>query len=393
MVYSERALRIVESVTLEISAKAKEMKARGEDVISFSVGEPDFNTPNNIIEAAIRAMNEGKTKYTNTSGIIELKEAICEKFKNDNNLIYKPNQIVVSNGGKQSLTNAIMALVNEGDEVIIPNPYWVTYPELVKLSGGKPIFCTCSIEDGYKLNIDKLRSIITEKTKAIIINSPSNPTGVIYNRDELIEIAAIAKENNIFIISDEIYEKLIYEDIHESIANVSEDAYKRTIIINGLSKAYSMTGWRVGYTASSEDIARLMNNIQSHTTSNSNSISQYAGVEALKGDQSFINSMKYTFKERRDYMIGRLNKIESISYIYPKGAFYIMVNIKKILNENNIKDTIDFSRNLLEIEKLAVIPGEAFGMEGFIRFSYATSLENIEKGMDRFEKYLKSMKL
>lgn len=393
MKYSKRALEINESVTLEITAKAKEMKDKGADIITFGVGEPDFNTPENIIEAAIKAMKDGKTKYTNTSGIIELRKAICDKLLKDNSLSYNPNQIVVSTGAKQSLANILFTLLNDGDEVIISSPYWVTYPELIKLAGGVPIVCECNLFNDYKFTKSNLENCISKKTKAIIVNSPNNPTGSIYNVEELKIIAEIAKENDIFIISDEIYEKLIYEEKHESIASISKDSYDRTIIINGLSKSYSMTGWRIGYTASSEKIANLINNIQSHTTSNVNTISQYAGVEALTGNQESIYTMKNAFNERRDYMIDRLSKIKDISYIYPKGAFYVMVNIEKYIDNVKVKDSIEFAKELLEKEKVAVIPGEAFGLPKYIRLSYATSLERIEEGLNRINNYLNSMKL
>lgn len=392
MEYSKRALEITASVTLEITAKAKEMKDKGIDVISFGVGEPDFNTPNNIIEAAVKAMRDGKTKYTNTNGVLELREAICNKLLNDNNLSYKPSQIVVSTGAKQSLANVIFALINEGDEVIIANPYWVTYPELIRLAGGIPVICECDSSNDYKFIKENLESCITRKTKAIILNSPNNPTGSVYNKEELEVIAEISKKNNIFIISDEIYEKLIYDDNHESIASISRDSYERTIIINGLSKAYSMTGWRVGYTASSEKLAGLMNKIQSHTTSNPNSISQYAGIEALNGNQKSVYIMKEQFNKRRDYMISRLEEIKDVSYIYPKGAFYVMVNIEKYILSGKVNNAIEFSKNLLESEKVAVVPGEAFGLPNYIRLSYATSLENIEYGLNRISNYLNSIK-
>lgn len=393
MKYSKRALEISGSVTLDITAKAKEMKSKGIDVISFGVGEPDFNTPKNIIEAAVKAMNDGKTKYTNTGGIIELREAICKKLLKDNNLSYEPNQIVVSTGAKQSLANVLFALINEGDEVIIAKPYWVTYPELIKLAGGVPVICEGELSNDYKFTKTTLESCVSEKTKAIILNSPNNPTGSVYTKNELNIIAEVAKKNDIFIISDEIYEKLIYEENHESIASISKDAYERTIIINGLSKAYSMTGWRVGYTASSEKIASLMNKLQSHTTSNTNTISQYAGVEALNGSQESIYLMKKSFKERRDYMINRLSEMKDISYIYPKGAFYIMVNIEKYLSCKNLQTSVNFTRELLDKEKVAVIPGEAFGLPNYVRLSYATSLDKIEEGLNRIDNYLNYLKL
>jgi len=394
---SNKAKQINPSITLEITAKAKELKEAGIDVVSFGAGEPDFNTPNNIIKAAVRAMEEGKTKYTPTSGILDLRKAICYKFKNDNGLLYNPSQIVVSTGAKQSLANAFLGILNEGDEVIIPVPYWVSYPELVKLADGVPVFVNTLKKNDYKYTIEDLKKVVTNKTKAILINSPNNPTGSIYSREELIEIAEFAKENNLIIISDEIYEKLIYDNKeHISIASLSEDAYNRTIVINGLSKSYAMTGWRVGYSASSEEIAKLMSSIQSHVTSNINSISQYAAIEALTGPQDSIKAMIEAFEKRRNYMINRISKIEGVSYIKPRGAFYIMVYIGdfygKTIGDTLIKSSLDFSKSILEEEKVAVIPGIAFGLDQYIRLSYATSMEIIQEGLDRLESYLKKLK-
>jgi len=394
---SSKAREINPSITLEITAKAKALREKGVNVVSFSAGEPDFNTPENIIDAAICAMKEGKTKYTPTSGILELRKAICTKFKNDNELIYEVNQIVVSTGAKQSLANAFLAILNKGDEVIIPTPYWVSYPELIKLADGVPIYVNNIEENDYKYRIEDLRKVVTNKTKAILLNSPNNPTGSIYSKEELIEIAEFAKENDLIIISDEIYEKLIYDNNkHISIASISEDAYKRTIVINGLSKSYAMTGWRVGYSASSKEIATLMSSIQSHITSNINSISQYAAIEALNGSQDSLNKMIVEFKKRRDYMVERLDKIDGVSYIMPKGAFYIMVNIGQYFGnrilDKSIKSSLEFSKNLLEVEKVAVIPGIAFGLDEYIRLSYATSRETIEEGLNRLESFLRKLK-
>ncbi len=326
---SNKAMEINPSITLEITAKAKELKESGVDVVSFGAGEPDFNTPENIIEAAIKAMKDGKTKYTPTSGILDLRKSICNKFKKDNELNYDTDQIVVSTGAKQSLANTFLAILNEGDEVIIPTPYWVSYPELVKLAGGVPVFINTNKENDYKYSVKELRNLITSKTKAILVNSPNNPTGSIYTREELTEIAELAKEYDLIIISDEIYEKLIYDnEKHISIASISKDSYERTIVINGLSKAYAMTGWRIGYSASSKEIAKLMSSVQSHVTSNINSISQYAAIEALNGPQDSIKIMIKEFEKRRNYMIDRINKIHGLSIIRPKGAFYIMVCIE-----------------------------------------------------------------
>ena len=393
MKLSKKAERIQQSVTLAITAKAKEMKANNIDVISFGAGEPDFNTPNNIIEAAIVAMKDGNTKYTATSGILSLREAICKKFKEDNGLVYTPSQIVVSTGAKQSLANIFLAIINDGDEVIIPKPYWVSYPELVSLAGGVPVYCNSSIENEYKYNKDNIEVLINDRTKAIVLNSPNNPTGVVYSKEELIEIAEIAKKYDLLIISDEIYEKLIYdEEKHISIASISKDAYDRTIVINGLSKSYAMTGWRLGYTACSEKIAKLMTNLQSHMTSNTCSITQYAAVEALTGPQEQIKVMVSEFEKRRDYMVETLSQMKNISIIKPKGAFYVMVNIEKFIgkdfNGKKVTDSVSFASVLLEEEKVAVIPGAAFGLENYIRLSNATSMENIKEGLERIKKFI-----
>ena len=397
MELSNKAKQINPSITLEITAKAKELKESGVDVVSFGAGEPDFNTPQNIIDAAIRAMKEGKTKYTPTNGVLELRKAIVKKLKEDNGLNYKENQIVVSTGAKQSLANAFMSILNNEDEVIIPIPYWVSYPELVKLSGGVPIYVNTKKENDYKYTIEELNKVVTKNTKAILLNSPNNPTGSIYSREELLDIANFAKENDLIIISDEIYEKLIYDNKkHISIASLNEDAYNRTIVINGLSKTYAMTGWRVGYSACSEKIAKLMTAIQSHVTSNINSISQYAAIEALNGSQESIKSMIVEFEKRRNYMIDRISKMDNITFIRPSGAFYIMVCIKeyfgKSINDTIINSSLEFSKSILEEEKVAVIPGMAFGLDDYIRLSYATSLEIIQEGLDRIESYLSKLK-
>lgn len=397
MILSRKAQQIEPSITLAITAKAKKMKADGIDVIGFGAGEPDFNTPEYIQKAAIKAIKEGYTKYTPASGIMELKNAIVEKFRKDNGLEYNTSQIIISTGAKQSLANVFAAALNPGDEVIIPAPYWVSYPELVKLQGGVPIFVETEENNGFKYTIEKLEKAITKNTKMILINSPNNPTGTVYNKKELEDIANFAKEKDILILSDEIYEKLIYGDTkHVSIASLSGDAYQRTIVINGVSKAYAMTGWRIGYAAANKEIVRLMSNIQSHTTSNPNSIAQYASVAALKGDTSYMDSMVAEFKNRRDYMVNEINRIDGLSCIKPEGAFYVMMNISKTIgkkfNDVKIEDSISFSDQLLEREKVAVIPGIGFGMDNYVRLSYATSAENIEKGLDRIGRFVKELK-
>lgn len=396
MELSRKAQAIEPSLTLAITAKAKEMKEKGIDVISFSAGEPDFNTPKNIINAAIKAMEDGNTKYTSVNGILQLREAICKKFKDDNGLEYNPSQIVVSTGAKQSLANTFLAILNPGDEVIVSTPYWVSYPELIKLADGKPVFVEGDEKSNYKFTKENLEKAVTAKTKAIVLNTPNNPTGTIYNKEELEVIADFAKKYNIIIISDEMYEKLIYDnENHISIASLSKDAYERTIVINGLSKSYAMTGWRIGYCAASEKIAKLMISIQSHVTSNVCSITQYAALEALSGPQNEITKMINEFEKRRNYMINRIESIDNLSIVKPKGAFYIMINIEnclgKEINGKILNDSMEFCASLLENEKLAVIPGKAFGLNNYIRVSYATSMEAIKEGLNRIESFIKKL--
>ncbi len=396
MELSRKAQAIEPSLTLAITAKAKEMKEKGIDVISFSAGEPDFNTPKNIINAAIKAMEDGNTKYTSVNGILQLREAICKKFKDDNGLEYNPSQIVVSTGAKQSLANTFLAILNPGDEVIVSTPYWVSYPELIKLADGKPVFVEGDEKSNYKFTKENLEKAVTAKTKAIVLNTPNNPTGTIYNKEELEVIADFAKKYDIIIISDEMYEKLIYDnENHISIASLSKDAYERTIVINGLSKSYAMTGWRIGYCAASEKIAKLMISIQSHVTSNVCSITQYAALEALNGPQNEITKMINEFEKRRNYMINRIESIDNLSIVKPKGAFYIMINIEnclgKEINGKILNDSMEFCASLLENEKLAVIPGKAFGLNNYIRVSYATSMEAIKEGLNRIESFIKKL--
>jgi len=398
MIFSKNAENISPSVTLSITAKVAQMKKDGVDVIGFGVGEPDFNTPQNIQDAAINAMQKGFTKYTSASGIIELKEALVNKFKRDNNLSYNSSQIIVSTGGKQCLSNLFQAVLNEGDEVILASPYWVTYPELIKLYNGNPVIIETDEKDGFKLSLDMLEKAYTDKTKAVLLNSPNNPTGTVYDKQELEQIANFAKEHDILIISDEMYEKLIYGDAkHISIANISDDAFNRTIIINGMSKTYAMTGWRIGYAAcANTHIIKLMSNIQSHTTSNPNSIAQYASVEALNGDQTSVELMKEQFKIRRDYMVDKINSIDNISCLKPEGAFYVMINISNLIGKkvhgNYINNSLDFAENLLSKSKVAVVPGDAFGVSKYVRLSYATSIESIKEGLQRIADFVGEIK-
>ncbi len=391
---SKKALNMEASITLALTAKAGQLKAKGVDVISFGVGEPDFNTPQNIINAAITAMNEGKTKYTAVSGIVELKKAIAKKLYKDNKLKYETENIIVSTGGKQCLFNVFAAILNPEDEVLIPKPYWVSYPELVKLNDGIPVFVETSRENDFKVNYKNLEKYVTNKTKAIVLNSPNNPTGSIYSKEELIEIADFAKKYDLYIISDEMYEKLIYgANEHISIASLSNDAFNRTIVINGLSKAYAMTGWRVGYAAGKKEIIKLMNNIQSHTTSNVNSIAQYASLEALTGPQEEMKVMQDEFNKRRKVMMRLLDKIPNVSYIEPKGAFYVLVNIEDVIKEYNMEGSNEFCQKLLDKENVVVIPGLAFGEDNSIRLSYATSMDNIEQGLDRISNFIKGLNI
>ncbi|MBV4418104.1 pyridoxal phosphate-dependent aminotransferase [Clostridium tyrobutyricum] len=393
---SKKAEKIQASITLAITAKAKQMKSEGIDVVGFGAGEPDFNTPQYIQEAALDAIKNGFTKYTPAAGIADLRQEIANKFKKDNNLNYEIDQIIVSTGAKQCISNVLSAILNPGDEVLIAVPYWVSYPELVKLADGTPVFVSTKEENGFKYTIENLEKSVTNKTKAIIINSPNNPTGSVYTKKELSNIAEFAKRKDIIIISDEIYEKLIYNNnLHISIASISEDAYNRTIVINGMSKTYAMTGWRLGYAAGNSKIIKLMSNIQSHTTGNANSISQYASLCALKHDSSDIESMIREFDNRRKYMISRIENIEEITAVKPQGAFYVMVNISKLFGKKvdgvEINDSLGFSSELLKKEKVAVIPGSGFGVDNYIRLSYATSMKNINEGLNRIEKFINSI--
>mgnify|MGYP003290393828 CR=1 FL=1 len=389
---SVKASSITPSSTLAISAKAKEMKLGGLDVVSFGAGEPDFDTPEHIKQAAIQAILGGETKYTPASGTMDLKKAVVRKFERENGLSYAPENIVVSNGAKHSLVNAFMAILNPGDEVIIPAPFWVSYPEMVKIADGKPVIVNTTEENGFKLTKDELLAAITDKTKAFVLNSPSNPTGMVYTKEELEEIKEIAVKNNIYVISDEIYEHLIYDGEHISIASLGEDIKDLTIIVNGVSKTYAMTGWRIGYTASNAALAKVMSNIQSHATSNPNSIAQAASVAALDGPTDEIAKMKKAFSERRDYMVKRINEMNGVSALLPEGAFYVMMNISSLFGKTisgvKINSSDDFAFAFLEGEKVAVVPGSGFGADEYVRWSYATSMENIKKGLDRLEKCL-----
>lgn len=394
---SKKAAAVKPSSTLAITAKAKELRAQGKDVVGFGAGEPDFDTPENICDAAIDAINSGFTKYTPASGILELKEAVSNKFKKYNNIDYTPEQIVISNGGKHSLENIFTVLLNPGDEVIIPAPYWLSYTEIVKLAGGVPVIVKTSKEQGYKLTPEALSSAVTDKTKALILNTPNNPTGMIYTGDELRDIADIVIGKNFYVVADEMYETLTYDGYkHVSIASLGREIYDRTITCNGLAKSYAMTGWRIGYTGSPLQIAKMMGSVQSHQTSNPNSIAQKAAVEALNGPQDSVIQMNEEFDKRRQYIYNRICNMPLISTIKPMGAFYVFVDASEVLGKiykGEIVGTITKMAEILINEyNTAVVPCADFGFDDHLRLSYAISMEQIEKGLDRIEEFLKELK-
>ncbi|MDF2943704.1 MAG: Aspartate aminotransferase [Herbinix sp.] len=394
---SKKALAVKPSSTLSITAKAKELMEKGIDVVGFGAGEPDFNTPDNICEAAVRAIHNGFTKYTPAEGTLELRKAVCEKFLKFNKLNYEPSQIVVSNGGKHSLTNVFEAICNPGDEVIIPTPYWLSYPEIVKLADGVPVFVRAEKEQSYKVTAAQIDAACTDKTKALILNSPSNPSGMIYTKEELEAIAEVVVRRDIYVVSDEMYENLIYGEAEAvSIAALNDEIYKRTITCSGVAKSYAMTGWRIGYTGSSKEIAKLMGSVQSHQTSNPNSIAQKAAYEALVGPQDSVYAMNEEFNRRRDFMHERVSGIKLISALKPQGAFYLFVDISEILEKEykgtKVGDVYNLSRILIEDYNVAVIPCEDFGFADHIRLSYAISLEQIKKGLDRIEEFVNILK-
>lgn len=394
---SEKANQIGISPTLKITTKAKAMKAEGIDIIDLSVGEPDFPTPDNVKEAGIRAIEENFTKYTENEGIPALKEAIINRLKEDHGLTYTKDEIIVSAGAKSSLYHLVQALVDEGDEVLVPAPYWVTYPHAVTLAKGKAIIIPTKEENGFLLTPDQLKSAISPATKAIILNNPSNPTGAAYKRHELEALADVVLEEDIFVISDEIYEKIMYDDFRfMSIASLSEEIKKKTVIINGVSKSYSMTGWRIGYAAGSAEIINAMAKIQSHTTSNPCSISQRASLEALKGPQHEVSKMKAEFQRRRNYLLMRLQSIPQVSCFKPQGAFYLFPNFSHYYDKEfknvQIRNSYGMAYFLLKEAKVAIVPGDAFGADDHIRISYATSMENLEQGMDRIIEAVSNLK-
>ncbi|MCI8804582.1 MAG: pyridoxal phosphate-dependent aminotransferase [Clostridiales bacterium] len=392
---SKKALQIKPSKTLTLLEMANKMNSAGDDIIVFVAGEPDFYTFDNVKEAAINAINDNFTRYTPGAGIDELRRAVSDKLRLENGLDYGYEQIVISNGSKQALLNAFMAILDPDEEVIIPSPYWASYPEIVKLAGGKPVIVKTEKENCFKVTKDMLEDAFSEKTKAIILNSPCNPSGMVYSFKELQMIADFAEERDIFIVSDELYEKFIYSGklAHTSIATLGKNIYNRTIVVNGVSKSYAMTGWRVGYSAAAKEISDVIANIQSHSTSNVNSVAQKAALAALTGSQENLTEMVTEFKHRRDYIAQRVSDIPLLSSLLPKGAFYLFVDISKMCGMEvfgvKINNANDISKILLDKYKVAVVPCESFGFENYIRLSYAISMENIVNGIDRIEKFVK----
>lgn len=389
MTYSNRIKRLNESLTIAISSLARDLKAQGKDILSFSAGEPDFDTPKGIKDEAIRSINSGFTKYTQVSGINELKKAICEKLSRENALNYEPSEVIVCNGAKHALFNVFAALVDKGDEVIIPAPYWVTYPELTSYFGGKNVIIETAEENNFKITAKDLQGAITKKTKLLVLTSPSNPTGMVYSKDELESLYAVLKGTDIAVISDEIYEKLVYDNVaYTSAGAINADALQRTITINGLSKSFAMTGWRVGYAATKDkELVKLMNNLQSQSTANINSIAQKACIPALSGDcnidaENFIQA----FQNRRNLAHKMINEIKSLEVRLPQGAFYLFINIKAVNG-----DSMAFCKDLLEKQGVALVPGVAFGMEGYARFSFACGEEQIVEGIKRIESYINGL--
>ncbi len=396
-IISDSLKKIKPSPTIAVTQKARELKAAGKDVIGLGAGEPDFDTPDNIKQAAIKAINDGDTKYTAVDGTPALKKAIVEKFKKENNLDYTTDQITVGAGGKHVIYNAMMATLNEGDEVIVPAPYWVSYPDMVLLAGGKPVIMECDEKQGFKINPTDLEKFITPKTKWIILNSPSNPTGACYSEQDIKAIAAILeKHNHVYILSDDIYEHVTYEGFKFFTIAQINSLKDRVLTMNGVSKAYSMTGWRIGYAAGPKDIVKAIAKIQSQSTTNPCSISQAAAVEALSGRQDFIKERANSFQERRDFVVNALNAIDGIECLNPDGAFYVFPSCKGLMGKKDpngieIKSDTDFVKSLLENSGIAVVQGSAFGLEGFFRISYATSMDNLKKAMDKISSFCKSL--
>jgi len=396
--------RIKESPTIAITQKARLLKESGKEVIALASGEPDFDTPDNIKAAAIKAIKEGQTKYTAVDGTPELKKAIVNKFKKENNLSFDVDNITVGTGGKQVIYNCILATINPGDEVIIPAPYWVSYPDMVLLAGGTPKFVECDEQSDFKISADQLDKMITNKTKWFILNSPGNPTGMCYSRSELTELVKVLKKHkHVNILTDDIYEHIIYQDKGSNdskfvnILEIDNSLSDRTLVVNGVSKAYAMTGWRIGYAAGSKTLIKAIQKIQSQSTTNPSSISQAAAVEALNGDQSFINPRAIEFKKRRDFVVSALNNTKGLTCVNPQGAFYVFPNCKKLMNKKTssgkiIKNDTDFATYLLEETGVAIVQGSAFGLEGYFRISYATSMQILEKAVAKIKSFCESLK-
>jgi aspartate aminotransferase len=392
-IISDSLKRIKPSPTIAVTQKARELRAAGKDVIGLGAGEPDFDTPDNIKNAAIKAIKSGDTKYTAVDGTPALKQAIITKFKRENKLSYSADQITVGTGGKQVLYNAFMATLNKGDEVIVPAPFWVSYPDMVLLAGGKPKIVKCTEQEGFKLTPSKLRKAITKKTKWLILNSPSNPTGAGYTKKEIEELAKVlVKNKKVHILSDDIYEHIKYDNFNFYTIAQNSKLKDRTLTMNGVSKSYAMTGWRIGYAAGPKDIIKAIGKIQSQSTSNPSSISQAAAVEALNGNQGFIQKRSKAFKERRDFVVKSLNNIEGINCLTPNGAFYVFPSCKGLLNKKTkLKTDTDFVQKLLEKSNVAVVQGSAFGLDGYFRISYATSMQNLKKAMDRIKNFCEGL--
>jgi aspartate aminotransferase len=391
MKLANRVQSLTPSTTLAITAKAKELKAQGLDIIGLGAGEPDYNTPKHIIDAALLSMNEGQTKYTPSAGLPKLKEAIAAKLKRDQGLDYKPSEIAVGSGAKHSLYTLFQAILDEEDEVIVPIPYWVSYPEQIKLADGKPVYIVGTEENQYKITKEQLEQAITDKTKAVIINSPSNPTGMLYSREELAAIGEVCLAHDILIVSDEIYEKLVYGNAkHTSIAEISPELKKQTIIINGVSKSHSMTGWRIGYAAGDESIIKAMANLASHSTSNPTTTAQYGAIAAYEGTQEPVEEMRQAFEDRLNKIYDKLVEIPGVSCIKPQGAFYLFPNVKRAVELTGYSNVEDFTTALLEEAQVAVIPGSGFGAPDNIRLSYATSLELLEAAVERIHSFVNS---
>jgi aspartate aminotransferase len=395
--FAKRVQNMTPSATIEITSKIAELKKQGVEILSFNIGEPDFDTPENIRDKGKEALDLGHTRYTPAGGTIDLREEIAKKLLKENNLEYTYQEIIVSSGAKQALMNALLTLCEEGDEVIIPSPYWVSYIEMVKLTGAKPVLVDMEESDNFNLNIEKIKESITDKTKCIMINTPNNPTGAIYTETQLREIGNLCVENDIFILSDEIYEKLIYDgEKHVSIGTLSKEIKDKTILINGVSKSFAMTGWRIGYAAGPKDIIKAMTNLQGHMTTGPNAPAQHASLEAFRNSNNSVEKMVVEFDRRRKYLVDRLNNIQGITCNLPKGAFYAMPNVSSFYGKSwenyKIKNSMDLTNFLLEEAKVAVAPGEAFGIDDNIRIAYSNSMDNIVKGMDALEKALKKLK-